>query len=65
MVSVVDIIQRFFHGFRRWFLFYGFRRGRERFLLFPSLVCFNGFRRGGKICLFCFMVSVLAIASEG
>ena len=32
MVPIVDIIQHFFYAFRRW-LFNGFRRGRNRFLM--------------------------------
>ena len=43
-------------------MFYGFRRGRKRFVWFPSLA-FYGFRRGRKT-LFSLVVSVLAAASE-
>ena len=38
MVCVVDIFQLLFNGFRRWFSFYGFRRGREHFLMVSVVV---------------------------
>ena len=61
MVSVVDIIQRLFYGFRCWFS-NGSCRGKDRFLM-VSIVCFFMVPVvAGKTF---FMVSAIAAASEG
>ena len=48
MVSVVDTIQRFVYGFRRW-LFYGFRRGRKHVFYGFRRWIFGGFCRRRRI----------------
>ena len=53
MVSVVDIIQRLFDGFRRWFS-YGFRRRRKRyFMISVAGFLVDSAAAGGSMILEC------------